>query len=444
MNYVERNTLCGRIRGVLEEGVCRFLGIRYGKADRFSYPTEITQWEGTYDATQYGDAPLQKDAFDPADSNDPKNFFAYETMHNVKCRYSEDCLNLNIWAPEHAENAPVLISIFGGGEITGRTQELPYDGDALAKKGIVVVFISYRLNIFGFLALRSLEERDGKSGNYAYYDQRTAISWVQHNIAAFGGNPSEMTLIGQSAGAANCETQIKSPLNRGVFKQAVIQSSAGFTTGLKVKDNREKEYRKWQKIFDKSNCASLDEFLQLPAETLFRLFEAESKGLPGYCTSIYDENFCSEVRNEPCDTKIMIGITSQDVFPLLLYHFSNVLVKSQQKKNIPSYRYYFQRQLPGDAYGAWHGADLWYCYGSLDKCWRPFTKADYELADRMERYIARFVSCGDPNGDDDPQWLTAGSAKEDFMIFDTDDCWMGHPGLWKLFKGTFFGKYPGI
>ena len=98
METVEQIIPCGRITGIKEDGVCRFLGIRYAKADRFSYPEEITEWKGVFDATQYGDAPLQKDAFDPVDCSDPKNFFAYETMNGVCCRYSEDCLNLNIWA----------------------------------------------------------------------------------------------------------------------------------------------------------------------------------------------------------------------------------------------------------------------------------------------------------------------------------------------------------
>lgn len=443
METVEQIIPCGRITGIKEDGVCRFLGIRYAKADRFSYPEEITEWKGVFDATQYGDAPLQKDAFDPVDCSDPKNFFAYETMNGVCCRYSEDCLNLNIWAPENAENAPVLLSIFGGGEVTGRTQELQYDGTALAKKGVIVVFINYRLNIFGFLALRALTERDGKSGNYAYYDQQTAITWVRHNIRAFGGDPNNLTIAGQSAGAANAETQIKSPLNKGVFRQAILQSSAGFTTGLKAKDNREKEYRKWQRIYDRSRCGSLKAFTELPAETLFRLYEAESSGRIGYCTTIYDEAFGSKQRNEPCDTTVMIGITSQDVMPLVLHYFSNVLHKSQEKVHIPTYRYYFQRQLPGDDYGAWHGSDLWYFYGALQRCWRPFTEEDFALADAFQNRIVRFMTCGNPS-DDNVQWLPVGASRTDYMVLDADGCRMGHPGLKTLFNVTFFAKYPGI
>lgn len=128
-----------------------------------------------------------------------------------------------------------------------------------------------------FLPKKQLEDENGKSGNYGYYDQYTAIQWVRHNIEAFGGDPSRMTLIGQSAGAASAEAQIKSPLNRGVFQGAIIQSSAGFTTVLKAKDNRESVYRKWEALYRQSGCKSIDEFRKMPAEQLYALFEKVSE-----------------------------------------------------------------------------------------------------------------------------------------------------------------------
>lgn len=440
METVILNSPCGKIAGTRENNVCRFLGIRYAEAERFAYPREVTSWDGVYDAFSFKDAPLQKMAFDSVDCSDPANFYEHETMNGVSCTYSEDCLNLNIWAPANAEKAPVLISIFGGGEVTGRTHELPYDGTALAEKGAVVVFISYRLNIFGFLALKALEERDGKTGNYAYYDQHTAIEWVRHNISAFGGDPDNMTLAGQSAGAANCEAQIKSPLNRGYFRQAVIQSSAGFTTGLKAKDNRESEYRKWQEIYDKSGCTSLDEFIALPAERLFRLFDETSASKPGFCTTLYSEDFGGPFNNGPCDTKIMIGITSEDVFPALLYLFAGILCRSQAKAGKDTYCYYFCRQLPGDDKGAWHSADLWYFYGALKKCWRPFDEWDERLADAMQRYTLNFMRTGNPNGASLPEWKSAGKSAKNAMIFNVPECRMGKMPLLHLIRNTVSGK----
>lgn len=444
MNNITVKTPCGEVEGVAENGVLRFLGIPYGSAGRFEYPVEVTHWDGVLKALRYGDAPIQKKAFERKGPGDPINFYEREEQGAPECTYSEDCLNLNIWAPENAEKAPVLVVIFGGGEVSGRTHEPMYDGTALAKKGIIVVFISYRLNIFGFLALKALAEKDGKTGNYAFYDQQTAVEWVRHNIRAFGGDPDNMTLAGQSAGAANCETLIKSPLNKGVFKQAIIQSSAGFTTGLKAKDNRESEYRKWQLIYDKSGCKSLDEFTRLPAEELFRLFEEEGGLKPGFCTTLYDANFGSELKNQPCDTKIMIGITSEDVFPAVLYVFSNILAKNQRKKGIDTYRYFFKRQLPGDSNGAWHSSDLWYFYGALAKCWRPFKETDYTLAETMQKYAANFIKTGDPNGPGLKRWAVVGSGKKDSMVFDADMAEMGRPSIFRLIKQTVSGKEPDI
>ncbi len=440
MEFLEITTPCGSVKGSVEDGVARFLGIPFAKAERFSYPTEVTQWDGALEALSYAPAPIQKMAYHSVDCNDPSNFYEHETMKGIACTYSEDCLYLNIWAPEHAEKAPVLVVIFGGGEVTGHTNELPYDGTAFAKKGVITVFLSYRLNIFGFIALEELAKRDGKTGNYAYYDQQKGIEWVRHNIAAFGGDPENMTLAGQSAGAANCEAQIKSPLNKGIFKQAVIQSSAGFTTGLKVKDNRKAEYAKWHKIFEASGCSNLDEFCTLPAKTLFSLFEKESAGKINFCNTIYDKDFGSELRNAPCDTKIMIGITSEDVMPFLLSVFADILCKSQKKAGVPTYRYFFKRQLPGDNKGAWHSSDLWYFYGALDKCWRPFSEDDHRLADVMQDYAVNFFKTGDPNGKGLLRWEPALTSKKDYIFFDELPARMDKLPQWKLLKTMLTAK----
>lgn len=437
------DTLCGKVEGICDEGVRRFLGIPFAKAKRFGYPQEITHWDGILQADHYGDAPLQELAFYPVDTEQSEDFYIKETLKGVHVTYSENCLNLNIWAPEKAENAPVLIVIYGGGLVTGSTDELCYDGTALAKKGIIVVFLSYRLNIFGFLALKALEERDGRTGNYGYYDQQVGIEWIRHNIAAFGGDINNMTLAGQSAGAASCEAQIKSPLNVGYFKQAIIQSSAGFTTCLKAKDNRKKEYEKWQKVYDKSGCSSLDDFISLPAQKLYQLYKEESAGKFAFCNAIYDENFTGPLKNQPCATKIMVGMTSEDVMPYILYVLSGMLAKRQKKGGTDTYRYYFCRQLPGDSNGAWHSSDLWYFYGALHKCWRPFTKEDYILSDNMTSYAANFMKSGNPNGSGLPFWESFMQSGQ-FMFFDTEKMGMGKPDSLRLLKELLTGKHIGM
>ena len=224
----------------------------------------------------------------------------------------------------------------------------------------------------------------------------------------------------------------------------MIQSSAGFVTGLKAKDNRESEYAKWQKIYEQSGAQSLDEFISLPAETLFTLFDQESSSKAGFCTTVYSEDFGGPSKNEPCDTKIMIGFTSDDVFPLLLYHFSNVLCRKQAEKGIETYRYFFKRQLPGDTYGAWHSSDLWYFYGALGKCWRKFEREDEELAEIMQRYAVNFMKTGSPNGKGLPVWKPMNENTKASMTFDAADIRMTSHSLLQLVKATVASKAPKV
>lgn len=441
MKEIEIETPCGIIKGIREDQINKFLGIRYGTAGRWEYPREVTSWEGVYSALHFGAAPVQKRAFLHEETRE-KEFFEHEFMNGVHAHYSEDCLFLNVWAPAETKNCPVLIVIYGGGLVSGQTDELELDGSRFAQKGVVVVTLNYRVNVFGFLAMKELEDENGKSGNYGYYDQYTAIQWVKHNIKSFGGNPEKMTLIGQSAGAASAETQIKSPLNRGVFQGAIIQSSAGFVSALKAKDNRENAYRRGKELFDQSGCATIAEFRKMPAEELFHLFERLSAKNPiGYTTAVFDENFTGREKNRPCETNIICSLTSQDVMPPILYFLCKALARSQ-KKSAVTYGYFFSRQLPGDDFGAWHSSDLWYTYGSLNKCWRPFTEKDDQLSERMMEYFVQFIKTGNPNREGLPCWEPL--TKKRFMIFDIGKCKMGRPKIGGLIKEMFFSKGPGM
>ena len=319
METVIKRIPCGDLKGVTYEGVDRYLGIRYATAGRFELPKEVRKWEGVYEALNYGPAPIQDSTYDPKDPQDPKNHYPHEFMRGVKADYSEDCLYLNIWTPQNAIKAPVLVVIYGGGLLTGMSQSLEFDGDAFARRGIITVVLNYRVNVFGFMYLKDLEDEKGRAGNYGYYDQQCAIEWVRHNIEALGGDIANVSIIGQSAGAASAEGQIKSPLNKGYFKQAIIQSSAGFTTMLKAKDNREAEDKKWREVYEACGVQSIDELKKMPAEDLYRAYEQVSSKKPlAFCTTIYGEDFASPKKNEPVDTKIMYSITSDD---------NNILVK---------------------------------------------------------------------------------------------------------------------
>lgn len=437
METIIKKTPCGDLKGVNYNGINRFLGIRYAIAERFELPEEVTKWDGIYEALDYGPAPIQKSTYFTADPAAPENHDTNEFMRGVKCEYSEDCLYLNIWTPENAVNAPVLIVIYGGGLVDGMSQSLESDGDEFARRGMITVTLNYRVNVFGFMYMKDLENESGKAGNYGYYDQHAAIEWVRHNIGSLGGNIDNMTIIGQSAGAASAEGQIKSPLNKGYFKQAIIQSSAGFTTMLKAKDNREAEDRKWRAVYEASGAKNIDELKRMPAEDLFRAFQEISAKKPlAFCNTIYGEDFVSPKKNEPVDTKIMYSVTSEDVMPIVLHIMGKGLAKSQSKLT-DTYAYYFCRHLPGDNRGAWHSSDLMYVYSTLNRSWRPFTQDDYKLSERMVSYLESFIKTGDPNHDSAEKWIPFNKSKK-YMYFDTKKHGMKKIPLFHLIKVTLF------
>lgn len=200
----------GEIRGVLQDGEAVFKGVPYAAPPvgdlRWREPREVAAWTGMRDATQFGPACIQ----------------------GRVAKESEDCLSLNIWAPEWPSKSakPVMVWIHGGGNTEGWTSTPFYSGEALAKRGVVVVSVQYRLGVFGFLAHPELDKEGGHnaSGNYGLLDQIAALKWVKANIAAFGGDPQNVTVFGESAGAEDIGVLLASPLAEGLFARAIAES----------------------------------------------------------------------------------------------------------------------------------------------------------------------------------------------------------------------------
>jgi para-nitrobenzyl esterase len=209
----------GTARGELIGDLAVFKGLPYALppigARRWRPPAEAPAWQGVREATDFGPTCYQP-------PNDPRSIYAWKALP-----MSEDCLSLNIWAPTKASSAPVLVWIHGGALLTGSSADALYDGATLARQGLVVVSINYRLGVLGYLAHPDLgaESPQGLSGNYGLLDQIAALKWVQSNIASFGGDPSNVTIAGESAGALSVLYLMASPQARGLFAKAISQSA---------------------------------------------------------------------------------------------------------------------------------------------------------------------------------------------------------------------------
>jgi para-nitrobenzyl esterase len=218
-------TDAGYIKGLIENGIQKYRGIPYAAPPvgdlRWRPPEEVEPWDGVLDATHYGAVCPQE----------PSMMVPLSDMN-------ESCLFLNVWSPAHAsdEKLPVMFFIHGGSWNSGAGSISMYDGSALAEKGVVIVTINYRLGVLGFLAHPDLagESDNDSSGNYGLLDQIAALNWVQRNIAAFGGDPSNVTVFGESAGGTNILALLVSPLSQGLFKKAIIQSAPLWTDGVVV------------------------------------------------------------------------------------------------------------------------------------------------------------------------------------------------------------------
>jgi para-nitrobenzyl esterase len=264
----------GRIQGSTVSGVISFKGIPFaappvGKL-RWRPPQPPAKWKGVRQVTQFGHDCMQVPSIF---SNSP----------------SEDCLYANIWVPEgHGQNLPVMVWIYGGAWVVGGSSLKAFDGAGLASKGLVVVSFNYRLGRFGYFAFPALtkESKNGPLGNYGNMDQIAALRWVQRNIAAFGGNPHEVTIFGQSAGGFAVHTLMTSPLTTGLFQRAIVQSGGGGflrnSTGLHVGMNGRPSAEELGVAFAKTkginsdDSAALDKLRALPADAILDGLTAEN------------------------------------------------------------------------------------------------------------------------------------------------------------------------
>jgi para-nitrobenzyl esterase len=255
----------GKLEGKSEGGVNAFLGIPYAAPPvgnlRWKPPARANQWRGTRTVTEFGPRCMQGAVYSDMIFRDPG-------IH-------EDCLYLNVWVPADRmaskSKLPVMVWIYGGGFVAGATSEPRQDGANLAKQGVVVVSMNYRLGIFGFFAHPDLAAESGRNsaGNYGLLDQVAALEWVQRNIAAFGGDPNNVTIFGESAGSFSVSEQMASPLARGLFHKAMGESGGAFSSqGLPFHTMQESGEMGAKFAADSLNAKTLADLRAIPAQKL--------------------------------------------------------------------------------------------------------------------------------------------------------------------------------
>ena len=445
MDYIV-NTPCGTLQGCPGRvaGTAAYKGIRYATAGRWEYPKQVTAWEGVYDATAYGHCSYQPRAFYNEEENLKKIFYYNEFRKGETYTYSEDCLFLNVFTPDTAkagDQLPVLVYIHGGGFTGGCGHEKHFDGPVWPTKGIIGVTLNYRLGPMGFVCLEELKEEAGVTGNYGLYDQMTAIQWVKENIAAFGGDPENITIMGQSAGAASVQLQSQSPMTKGLFQKTIMSSGCGL--GGMLATTMEKSCGFWKEVMTRCGCENLEQFRALPVETLFEAWQTakkEIKGGGGAAFPVQDGRF-SVADAVPHDLCYMAGSTSHDMAPPVLQNMTKKWISNREK---PSYTWYFDRMLPGDENGAWHSSDLWYWFGTLPNCWRPMEQKDYDLSEQMVSYLCNFVTTGNPNKTGElPQWVASCKGQKQVMILGEKPSAMGKPSMLKMIHTMLTNKAVG-
>ena len=427
------NTPCGPVRGCAGRvpGTLAFKGIRYAAAGRWEYPKLVTGWDGVYDATAYGHCSYQARAFYNEEENLKKYFYYNEFRKGETYSYSDDCLFLNIFTPDTAtegQKLPVLVYIHGGGFTGGCGHEKHFDGPVWPLHGVIGVTLNYRLGPMGFLCLPELEKEAGHTGNYGLYDQLTALQWVRGNIAAFGGDPNNITVMGQSAGAMSVQLLCQSPLARGLFHRAVLSSGCGLVNMMSP--STEKSGAFWREVMTRCGCATPEALRELPAEILFAQWQMAKKEVKGGGMATFpvkDGLFVADDKT-PMDIPYMAGSTSHDMAPPILYAMTRKYMTARN----PGYTWFFDRMLPGDHNGAWHSADLWYWFGTLDNCWRPMEQKDRALSDAMVKYLCSFAATGDPNCEGLPKWEPSVKEQRQALCMGEDTPRMAKPNMLKL------------
>ncbi|MGE0595098.1 MAG: carboxylesterase/lipase family protein [Hyphomonadaceae bacterium] len=432
----------GEAQGVVRDGVRIFRSLPYAAAPvgalRFRAPQPAPDWDGVRDATAPGPLCTQ--------NTEGAAWGPWTGALAPSGPVSEDCLTLSVWTPAQAagEQLPVMVWIPGGGFTDGGEAMRVYDGEALARRGIVVVSINYRLNAFGLLTHPALEvEADGARGNYLLRDALAALGWVNRNIAIFGGDPERVTIAGQSAGGAIAYALLDAPQASGLFAGAILQS---FPPGSHTLPDRPTAEENGRAAAASINAESAQALRAAPAEQLLGLHD----GLDLHVDGVLISNTTLAAPPYVNDVPIMAGITADELSFLspdlaryrreadthgdgyvALYRAdddvsgADAYLRANRERAMvglerwaratqggaPLYLYLWGHAPPGEeasTYRAFHSSEVMYMFGALDAApERGFTDEDRAISERMLDHWANFVKRGDPNGTGSALWPRA-------------------------------------
>ena len=459
----------GQVQGVLtaDGAVEVFTGIPYAAPPvgelRWREPQDVAPWDGVRVCDHFAPMSMQ-----------PTNLPIYDSLaqiigyhdykislkDNSRAPVSEDALYLNVWKPAGAaEGLPVYVYVHGGSLQTGQPWYGDYRGENLAREGAVYVNFAYRLGVFGYLADSELAEEspNGTTGNYGLLDQIKALEWVRDNIAAFGGDPDNVTLAGESAGAASVSALCTSPLAAGLFRRVLLESSTVASIepphSFRLLDEA---LASGSELKARYGAATIGELRAIPAEKLvgeaatqhhmtvdgYALtetpYESYRRGvhneqaiLHGYNSresgpfilfsqaSLKDyeqriERFFGEHADEvlalyPASTDAEAKAYWAEIYGAIFFDYSHYCLNRLAVENgIPVWEYYFSRD--NGRLGPWHSGEMIYCYGNIPADSKLFDARDRELSGQILRYFANYTKTGDPNGDGLPAWEENGSS----------------------------------
>ncbi len=474
----------GKLTGVYNKAhtVEIYAGIPYAKPPvgtlRWKAPEAPEKYEGVLACDSYGPMAMQKTNFPLYDSlYQILGFHKYRMtlFDDYKEPVSEDCLYLNIYKPADysGEPLPVLFYVHGGSLTTGQSYYTEYRGETLAEKGVIFVNFAYRLGVFGYYANEELaaESPDGTTGNYGLLDQIAALKWVHENIAAFGGDPDNITIAGESAGSSSVNALCVSPLTEGLFERAIAESSSILAKKpYHTFRTMESALDTGRKILDEFDVTSVNGLRNISASKLVNTkYPNSSMTVDGY--AIVEQPYLTYQKGKNHEKALLNGFNAKEADAFLLgnkattENYTNLLkpivgkyatelaalvppgsVKRDQTffvdaggeakgslcevysaawftyshwlwsnyvaaEERPVYEYYFTKS--NNSLSNFHAGELPYAYGNLWRAPGLYSDADYALSEIMQNYWVNFAKYGDPNGENLPVWkpVTKDSSK---------------------------------